>query len=129
MNQFTQETEAAFEAADAYMRAWNAEDQEGMADACHFPHIRMASGKVLIWEQRSNAIIPRLFDRMKEAGWRRSAWNHRRVVHEGTDKVHLDVSFTRYGEDDVEIGVYLSLWVMTKEADGWGIQARSSYAP
>ncbi|MCP4003831.1 MAG: hypothetical protein GY725_06510 [bacterium] len=126
------EREAAIQqamlASDAYMKAWNARDQEGMADACNFPHVRIASGQVRIWPARADSIVPGLFDYMVEQGWHHSEWGHRKVVHAGTDKVHLDVEFNRYRADGSTIGVYPSLWVMTLQDGKWGIQARSSYA-
>ena len=121
--------QAAIDAANAYMDAFNAHDQERMADACNFPHVRIASGAVRIWQRREDSIIPGLFDWLTEAeGWHHSSWNHQHVVHAGPDKVHLDVSFTRFDADGNVLGVYPSVWVMTLDEGHWGIQARSSYA-
>jgi hypothetical protein len=56
-------------------------------------------------------------------------WDHRRVIHAGADKVHLDVQFTRYRADDSVIGVYPAVYVIVRTDEGWRIQARSSFAP
>ncbi len=121
--------QAAIDAANTYMDAFNARDQEGMADACNFPHVRIASGTVRIWQRREESMIPGLFDWLAEAeGWHHSRWNHQNVVHAAPDKVHLDVSFSRFDADDNVLGVYPSIWVMTRDDGHWGIQARSSYA-
>jgi hypothetical protein len=126
---FDESVQAALRAADSYMDAFNAHDQEGMADACNFPHVRIAGGSVRIWQTRNESMIPGLFDWLKEAeGWHHSRWNHQNVVHAGPDKVHLDVSFSRCDADDTVLGVYPSIWVMTSDEGHWGIQARSSYA-
>jgi hypothetical protein len=63
------------------------------------------------------------------AGWHHSAWDHRRVIHETEDKVHLDVQFTRYRADDSVIGVYPAVYVVVADGGTWRIQCRSSFAP
>ena len=124
-----QVTEAALAAADAYMNAFNARDQQGMADACNYPHVRIASGQVRIWQTPEESIIPGLFEWLEQKeGWHHSRWNHRNVIHARPDKVHLDVAFTRFDTDDEALGVYPSIWVMTRDHGHWGVQARSSFA-
>ena len=61
--------------------------------------------------------------------WHHSRWDHRNVIHFGTTKVHLDVQFTRYREDDSVIGVYPAIYVVVAEDGRWLIQCRSSFAP
>ncbi len=70
--------------------------------------------------------IPLLRDR---AGWDHSEWDHRRVIHTGPGKVHLDVQFTRYRADGSVIGVYPAVYVVVEDDAGWRIQCRSSFAP
>jgi hypothetical protein len=68
--------------------------------------------------------------RIREAlGWDHSEWDHKRLIHAGAGKVHLDVQFTRYRPDGSVIGVYPAVYVIVATDDGWRIQARSSYAP
>ncbi len=86
----------AMDAADEYMSSWNARDQEGMAAALNYPHIRIAGGSVRIWETSDDAIVPGLWEYMEESeGWHHSRWDRREVVHAGPDKVHLDVQLRR----------------------------------
>lgn len=121
--------DAAVAAANAYMDAFNARDQEAMADACNFPHVRIASRGVVVWRDRDESIFPGLFDLLEQTeGWHHSRWDHQHVIHARPDKVHLDVSFTRFDADDQPLGTYPSIWVMTLVQDHWGIQARSSFA-
>lgn len=99
-------------------------------DACmHFPHVRMAQGSLVVYEAPgSNPMDP--FDRLTAGdGWQRSAWNHKRVVPWDDDKVHVEVRYTRYREDGSVIGVYDSLYIVTRANGRWGIQARSSFGP
>ena len=58
-----------------------------------------------------------------------SAWDHRKIIHSSDDKVHVNTRFTRYRADDTKIGVYDSVYVVTKQDGHWGVQARSSFAP
>jgi hypothetical protein len=66
---------------------------------------------------------------LRRAGWDRSVWDHRRVIHSRPDKVHLDVQFTRYRKDGSVIGVYPAVYVVVGQGGAWLIQARSSFAP
>jgi hypothetical protein len=121
--------DAALAAANAYMVAFNARDQQAMADACNFPHVRIASRGVVLWRNREESIVPGLFDLLAQTeGWHHSRWDHQQVIHARPDKVHLDVAFTRFNADDEALGTYPSIWVMTLDQDHWGIQARSSFA-
>jgi hypothetical protein len=119
---------------DQFLATFNARDPAGHAATLAYPHVRLASGAVRIWQSVDEAIpameqaIALLRDRV---GWDHSRWDHRRVIHTGPGKVHLDVQFTRYKADDSVIGVYPAVYVVV--ADGasgdWRIQCRSSYAP
>src|SRR5579884_3010226 len=117
---------------DAFLTTFNARDAAGHARTLAYPHVRLASGTVRTWESLEEAVpqmelaIQALQDR---AGWDHSAWDHRRVIHVGPGKVHLDVQFTRYRSDDSVIGVYPAVYVIVEQSGEWLIQARSSFAP
>lgn len=120
---------AAMDAAGAYMDAFNARDQQAMADALNYPHVRLASGTVRIWQTREDSMVEGLFDWLEQTeGWHHSEWRRREVIHARSDKVHLDVEFVRCAEDGAVLGSYPSIWVMTDNDGHWGIQARSSFA-
>src|SRR5947207_14216498 len=95
--------EAAIATTDAFLSTFNAGDAPGHAATLAYPHVRLASGRVRIWESIEEAIpvmeqgIAALRDRV---GWDHSRWDYRRVIHTGPGKVHLDVQFTRYRVDD-----------------------------
>ena len=63
-----------------------------------------------------------------DAGWARSVWEERDVIHAGEDKVHLAVRFTRLDRDGRALGSYPSVWIVTRVDGHWGVQARSSFA-
>jgi hypothetical protein len=124
------ESEAeALKAINAYMDAFNARDVAGLDRAMNFPHVRHASGKVRVMEEPGSH-PDRMFELFAEAhGWDHSEWDYRRVVQSTDDKVHFVVQFTRYRKDGSKIGVFPSVWVVTRQEGHWGIQMRSSFAP
>jgi hypothetical protein len=44
-------------------------------------------------------------------------------------KAHVALSYTRFRKDNPVIGVYESLYVLTRKGSEWGIQIRSSFGP
>jgi len=112
---------------DEYMSAWNRQDVAAWERTFHFPHYRLASGKMTVLER------PGLQEAAKvraSAGsdWDHSKWDRRRIIHESADKVHVDTKFTRYRVDGSKIGSYESLYIVTQENGKWGVKMRSSFA-
>jgi hypothetical protein len=119
---------AALGVLDAFMTAFNARDLEAWEATYHFPHFRMADGRLTVLEaagQRSET----LFDALAATGWHHSAWLSREAVQAGDDKAHVAVEFARYRGDGSELARYQSLYVVTRENGRWGIRGRSSFAP
>ena len=118
----------ARKAVEAFFDGFNARDQEAVRAALNYPHVRLASRRVLITETASDFAIP--YDRLIAAeSWHHSTLDRCDVVQEGPDKVHFDVRFRRYLEDGTCYATHQSLWIVTRLDDHWGVQARSSYAP
>ena len=114
---------------DDFMAALNEYDAAGMDKCMHFPHPRIADGKVVVYEKPGNNPMD-LFDRLKKAdGWSHSKWDTRELVQHNASKAHWKVSYTRFRADGGVIGVYESLYILTKVDGRWGIQARSSFGP
>ncbi len=116
---------------DSFMHTFNDGDAEGHARTLAYPHVRLASGAVRIWQSLEEAIpaMEMAFAALRRIAWDHSVWNHRRIVHAQPDKVHLDVQFTRYRNDGSVIGVYPAIYVVVRRGGAWLIQARSSFAP
>ena len=126
------DVEAALATADEFLATFNARDPAGHAATLAYPHVRLASGRVRIWQTEEEATgemartIPLLAEK---TGWDHSEWDHRRLIHAGAGKVHLDVQFTRYRADGSVIRIYPAVYVVVERDGRWLIQARSSYAP
>ncbi len=123
------EAAAAIRVTDEYLAAVNAADEAGAEATLHFPHIRISNETVTIWNGPEERPLARFRRYAAEDGWHHSRWISRRVLHQGGSKVHLEVQFTRFREDDSPIGTYTSIYVITRVAGRWGIQARSTFAP
>ena len=119
---------AALQVLDAFMTAFNARDLQGWERTYHFPHFRMADGRLSVLPAAGERDAA-LFDALAETGWHHSAWISREGVQAGEDKVHVAVEFARYRADGSELARYQSLYVVTREAGRWGIRGRSSFAP
>ena len=118
--------------ADEFLRTFNALDAPGHAATLAYPHVRLASGTVRIWEtiEEATGQMAAAMSQIRERlGWDHSRWDHKKLIHAGDGKVHLDVQFTRYRADGSAIGVYPAVYVVVEQDGAWRIQARSSYAP
>ena len=125
------EDEAAIRAAKdllaAHLAALNAGDEVALAATLHFPHHRLSGGRLQTWPGPEDYFAD--FRARAGEGWHHSVWDSLDVIAAGADKVHLDVRFTRYREDDSILGQFRSLWVIARLEGAWAAQLRSSFAP
>ena len=114
---------------DAFMASFNASDPEAHTATYHFPHFRLAQGKMASWQTREDAINAHkfLFKNLPGTGWYRSEWTDRKIISISDSKVHVATRFRRLREDGSEIVATESLYVLTKVKGRWGIKLRSSY--
>jgi hypothetical protein len=104
---------AALAVLDSFMAALNAGNEPALLATLHFPHYRLAGGRMRVWDQPGAY----LGDFLSRAGadWHHSEWDFRKVIAAGEAKVHLEVQFTRYRGDKSVIGSFRSLWIVTKD--------------
>lgn len=121
------EIEAALKCLDDFMAAFNARDIAAYDATFNFPSIRLASNNLRIINKGDQQ--PSLFEAGSLAEWDHSAWQRRRVVHAGPDKVHIDTRFARYRKDGSLIGGFDSMYIVTRQDGHWGVKIRSSFAP
>ena len=115
---------------DAWMVAFNALDLEAWKATMQYPHYRLASGTMHVWEHADmdDAYLERVRSGLGAIGWHHSVWTRREIVHCSDRKIHVDTQFTRYRKDGSVIAVHDSLYVLTWEHDKWGVKLRSSFA-
>lgn len=123
--------QAAIEAARAVMAAHlaalNAQDSAAMAATLHFPHYRLSGGKMRVWHNADHYLAE--FRERAGSDWHHTVWDSIDVLAASADKVHLDVRFTRFREDDSVLARHRSLWVISCLDGRWAAQLRSSFAP
>ncbi|HRD79019.1 MAG TPA: hypothetical protein PK264_24320 [Hyphomicrobiaceae bacterium] len=120
---------AALAVLDRFIAALNQRDEAAINATLNFPHVRIASGRVAVWQSRGDYTIEGFLSRVSGDGWARSAWTRRDVIHAGADKVHIDTEFSRFRADGSLIASFTSIYIVTRVDGRWGIQARSSFAP
>jgi hypothetical protein len=122
---------AALTTLDTFVETFNAGDARGHCETFAYPHVRLASGEVRVWQSIDEAVprMQRAMDRLREHEWDHSEWDHRRMVQIGESKVHLDVQFRRFRADKSVIGVFPAIYVVVDVGGEWLIQCRSSFAP
>ena len=116
-------------ALDEFMVTFNSGDSLTWAKTLHYPHVRLAGGKVQIWNTPEDyARDNDLSALAKKSSWGYSVWDWRKLVQADPDKMHFAVQFTRYTPDHKKIVSYESFYILTKTNGKWGTQFRSSYA-
>ena len=121
---------SAMQSLDEYMVAFNARDPKAWAATLSYPHVRMASGSVRVWETEEEYANYMDFDAFAERfGWDHSHWISREVIGANADKVHIDTVFQRFNDKNEPIATFNSLYIVTRVDGRWGTQFRSSYAP
>jgi len=114
---------------DSFMYSFNARDMNSWSETLNYPHVRIAGGKVIVWDTKEEYSATNVFNRLTATGWDHSAWVSRDVVLVSKNKVHISTVFQRYDKDNNPMKKYQSLYVVTNDEGHWGIQARSSLAP
>jgi len=130
----TVQTEAAVKAArlvmDDFMTHFNARDKVRWADTLLFPHVRVASGDVIVTPSKAEFVANMDFEAFAETfNWSHSAWDSIELIQAGPDKVHFKVQFSRFNPAGERYVTYYSLYIVQRDGDRWGIRARSSFAP
>ena len=117
----------AFETTDRFMAAFNSKDAAAWGATMHFPHVRIASGRVAVLNSPSE--LEASFARLGSEDWDHSAWAKRTVVQCEATKAHMLTTFVRYRKDGSVISQFDSLYIVELKNGRWGITARSSFAP
>ena len=120
----------AMQVLDDFMQGFNAYDAQAWMQTLHFPHYRLANGEMVVL-QSGNETLEKLnasLLALRQSGWHHSAWTHRKIVHSGPNKVHINTRFTRYRLDGSIIASFDSLYIVTLEHGRWAVKMRSSFA-
>lgn len=128
-DQKSETASACIDVLDRFMSALNAYDAAAMDATMHFPHVRFAEGRLKVYERAGDNPLD-VFQKLRaQDDWKYSTWRTRELVQFNDTKAHVALSYTRYRSDDSIIGIYDSLYVLTRVDGRWGIQMRSSFGP
>ena len=119
----------AMQVLDSFMYSFNARDMNSWSETLNYPHVRIAGGKVTVWDTKEEYSATNVFNRLTATGWDHSAWLSKDVVLVSKNKVHISTVFQRYDKNNNPMKKYQSLYVVTNDEGHWGVQARSSLAP
>jgi hypothetical protein len=112
---------------DEYMSTWNRRDLNAWEQTFHFPHFRLASGRMSVLQRAGEQPTPTIWTNAAD-DWSHSRWERRHLIHVSPDKAHVDTQFTRVRRDGSPLGTYDSLYIVTRENGRWGVKLRSSFA-
>lgn len=118
--------ESAIAVLDAHFEALNQRDELKLKKTLHFPHYRIAGGRVQVWEE-GDSYLQDFFARAGD-DWARSEWYCRNIISASSDKVHIDGIFIRYNSQNEVTGHFRTIWIVTRGNNGWKALARSSFA-
>ena len=116
---------AAKQLIDDFFVAFNAEDNDALQKIANYPHsFLLGNGRVITAKSADELVMN--FDSMKEReGWHHSTLDAYKVCQSSAEKVHVELTFSRYKEDGTNYWTVPALWIVTKQDDKWGIQFRS----
>lgn len=113
-----------------FMRTFNGRDVPNFARTLTYPHVRVASGGVTVFPDRQSFIDATDLEAFaKRFNWSHSRWDSVATVQADAEKVHFAVQFTRFNPQGEAYVSFNSLYILQRTESGWGIRARSSFAP
>ena len=118
--------DAATAVLERHFAALNAGDAAALAGTLHFPHYRLAGTRMQVWDNADTYLAD--FHARAGGDWHHSEWDFHEPFAWSEDKVHFDARFTRYRADGSVLGVYRSLWVVSRIGGRWAAQLRSTFA-
>jgi len=121
---------AARAVMDDFMTHFNARDEARWADTLLFPHVRVASGGVIVTPTKAEFVAATDLEEFARINdWSHSAWDSIELMQAGPDKVHFKVRFSRFNPQGERYVSFDSLYIVQRVEGVWGIRARSSFAP
>jgi len=119
-----QRRQEALIALDRYLETWNSRDGAVWATSLHFPHVRPGPGAFEMTRTPEEYAKGVNFDQTLKTGWHHSEWVTRTVVQVGWDKVHASGTWQRYTADGKPLAGSDITYIITRQGDRWGVQAR-----
>ena len=116
--------QSAMLALDRYLETWNSRDPRLWATSLHYPHVRPGAGAFEVSETAEAYAANVNFEQTLRTGWDHSEWVSREVLQVSDTKVHVAGSWQRFTANGTPQVSSAITYVVTKEREHWGIQAR-----
>jgi hypothetical protein len=116
--------EAGRHAVSAFMQAWNSHDPAALAAALHYPHVRIADGRVEIWRSAEEFLAGPEPGRQRT--WHETKLDEVKVVQTTLTGVNLTVRFSRLGRDGGILSKDEGVFLVALRGGVWKLQARST---
>ena len=107
-----------------YVKMFNEENLAALQDIYHSPHVRLISGKLLKFEDKSVPVVD--FESLKKTGWKYSKINSVKVLAESTNSAMVELDFSRFDKDNKEFYRSVGFYVLTKNVGYWQIMSLNS---
>lgn len=107
-----------------YVRMFNEENLTALQDIYHYPHVRLISGKLVKFEDKSIPAVD--FESLKKTGWKHSKINSVKVLEEGPNSAMVELDFSRFDKDNKEFYRSTGFYVLTKNLGYWQILSLNS---
>lgn len=114
---------AARAALTTFMAAWNGHSPEAVAQAIHYPHVRIADGAVEVWRSAEQFLAGSEPGRQRT--WHQTRVDQVRVVQITANGVNMVVSLSRLGRDGAVLSTDEGVFLAALRDGTWRIQARS----
>mgnify|MGYP001201453467 CR=1 FL=1 len=98
-------------------------------EAMHFPHVRLWKNTYSIFYVAEDFIkgFSKQTSDLEKEGWGKTITSNIKAIQSSEDKVHITLHQSRRDKNNKEYHNFVTLWIVTKINDKWGIQFRSSF--
>ena len=116
---------AALGAVSAFIAAWNSHDHARLAAALHYPHVRIADGRVEIWRTADDYLAGPEPGRQRT--WHQTRVDSARVVQATATGVNVTVTFSRLDRTGAVLSRDEGVFLAVLRDGAWKVQARSTF--
>jgi hypothetical protein len=118
----------------AFLETFNARDAEGWAGVNSWPHARISAAApdsrlhwrppTRVFANADEYLAAPLWDELEATGWAQSESSPPRIVQSSEVKAHIAGGWTRCAADGTAMASNRVVYVATRTADSWGLQAQ-----
>ena len=123
-NEVDANTTAARDAVLAYFRAWNSHDPQALADALHYPHVRIGDGVVEVSDTPAEFLNS--METARQRTWFATRMDMYEIVQVSTNGVNVTVRYGRHDRNGQALSRYDALMLAVRREGIWRVQAISS---